>query len=602
VAQILPFAESAGPTVKPTLNSAFSFLRHSLVVVALALPALGPASAQTPAAKSGPDVEEFRRHALTREGDPARGARLFADASKLACAQCHSLDGKASKAGPDLSAAGDAFARRDLIDSVLRPSATISPGYGTVLVETKAGEEFQGVLKQTTDTAVQLMGGDGRLITIARADIARQSGTATSLMPEGLQAGLSLQDFTDLVEFLTTLRQPENTLVSDRGMPSRIPELAKPIAVTPFLSAPLTLSPGKVPTCLTALQQVPGSPDVFLVLHQKGVIWRVRKTATGEETSVFSDLTGEVFSDRGPNGLLGLTFHPKFRTNRKYYLKYQVFEEGTVATVLVEKEFAADFSGDSGRPARRLIRINSVAEDHSGGWLEFGPDGFLYFAMGDTGPHHDPNGHAQNLRLLLGKMMRLDVDNRDPGLAYAIPADNPFRDQPEARPEIWAYGLRNPWRFSFDRVTGDLWLADVGQDRVEEVALIRRGENHGWNVFEGFEPFSNQYRVAGRTFTPPVFAYRRKYGNSITGGYVYRGDPKSSFYGVYVCGDFTSKRIFGVTLENGVLKTARQLGTVPQHLVSFGTDEAGNLYAVGYGGMIYRLDFSGSRFDEVAGE
>jgi glucose/arabinose dehydrogenase len=446
------------------------------------------------------------------------------------------------------------------------------------------------------------MGGDGRLITIARADIARQSGTATSLMPEGLQAGLSLQDFTDLVEFLTTLRQPENTLVSDRGMPSRTPELAKPIAVTPFLSAPLTLSPGKVPTCLTALQQVPGSPDVFLVLHQKGVIWRVRKTATGEETSVFSDLTGEVFSDRGPNGLLGLTFHPKFRTNRKYYLKYQVFEEGTVATVLVEKEFAADFSGDSGRPARRLIRINSVAEDHSGGWLEFGPDGFLYFAMGDTGPHHDPNGHAQNLRLLLGKMMRLDVDHRDPGLAYAIPADNPFRGQPEARPEIWAYGLRNPWRFSFDRVTGDLWLADVGQDRVEEVALIRRGENHGWNVFEGFEPFSNQYRVAGRTFTPPVFAYRRKYGNSITGGYVYRGDPKSSFYGVYVCGDFTSKRLFGVTLENGVLKTARQLGTVPQQLVSFGTDEAGNLYAVGYGGMIYRLDFSGSRFDEVAGE
>ncbi len=587
------------------MNAALKNCSRFCLTLAVACVAITPGLAQTPTQPGTaklPSLEEFRRHALTHEGDVALGARLFADETRLACAKCHSIDGKASKAGPDLFAAGDAFARRDLIASVLTPSATISPGYGTVTVETKSGESFQGILKQSTATELHLMGADGKLVRLAKADLQRQDGSNISLMPEGLQAGLSLQEFTDLIEYLTTLRQPENALVSDRGMPARIPELARPITVRPFLSAPLTLPPAQVQTCLTALQQVPGSPDVFLVLHQKGVIWRVRKTATGEETSVFSDLTGEVFSDRGPNGLLGLTFHPKFRTNRKYYLKYQVFEEGTVATVLVEKEFAADFSGDSGRPARRLIRINSVAEDHSGGWLEFGPDGFLYFAMGDTGPHHDPNGHAQNLRLLLGKMMRLDVDHRDPGLAYAIPSDNPFRDQPEARPEIWAYGLRNPWRFSFDRVTGDLWLADVGQDRVEEVALIRRGENHGWNVFEGFEPFSNQYRVAGRPFTPPVFAYRRKYGNSITGGYVYRGDPKSSFYGVYVCGDFTSKRIFGVTLENGILKAARQLGTVPQQLVSFGTDEAGSLYAIGYGGMIYRLDFSGSSFDEVRAE
>jgi glucose/arabinose dehydrogenase len=315
--------------------------------------------------------------------------------------------------------------------------------------------------------------------------------------------------------------------------------------------------------------------------------------------TVFTDLTEAVFSERGPNGLLGLAFHPKFLGNRKYYLKYQVLEQGTVTTVLMEKTFAADFHQDSGQPPRRLISIQSVAEDHSGGCLQFGPDGFLYFAMGDTGPHNDPNGHAQNMRLLLGKMMRIDVDHAAAGKAYAIPTDNPFRGSADVPPEIWALGFRNPWRFSFDSLTGDLWLADVGQDRVEEVDIVRRGGNYGWNVFEGFEPFSNQYKQEGRTFIPPVFAYRRKYGNSITGGFVYRGDKQSSFYGVYLCGDYTSKRIFGVTQENGLLKEVRQIGTIPQALVSFGTDEAGRIYAVGYEGMVYMLDFAGAQFEDL---
>jgi glucose/arabinose dehydrogenase len=194
------------------------------------------------------------------------------------------------------------------------------------------------------------------------------------------------------------------------------------------------------------------------------------------------------------------------------------------------------------------------------------------------------------------------VDHTEDDKAYAIPIDNPFRGRTDARPEIWAYGFRNPWRFSFDRVTGDLWLGDVGQDRVEEVDIVHRGENYGWNVYEGFEPFSNQYRKEGRVYTPPVFAFKRKYGFSVTGGYVYRGDPKSTFYGAYVCGDYGSKRIFGLIQENGTLKKVRQIGRIPQALVSFGTDEPGNIYAVGYEGMIYLLDFSQSRFDEIKPE
>ena len=552
---------------------------------------------ELPVVAQVPNVEAYRKYALTHEGDVARGMQLFNEEQKLVCSKCHSVDGSASKAGPDLFAAGDAFGRRDLVDAVLLPSATISPGYGTTLVETKKGAVSMGVLKQTTSAGVQLMGADGKLVSIATADIKEQSGSSVSLMPEGLQAVLSLQEFTDLIEYLTTLRQPEATLVSRHGMPGVIPQLAKPVNVRPFFTNQFKVPRARAETGLSSLRQVPGFSNVFLVLHQKGMVWKVEKTATSEEKTVFADLTGEVFSERGPNGLLDVAFHPKFRENGKYYLFYQVFEEGKVTTHVVEKEFDANFKGDSGKAPRLLLKIVSVAEDHSGGCLQFGPDGFLYIVMGDTGPHNDPNGHAQNLQLSLGKLMRIDVDREEAGLAYSIPVDNPFRGQAGVRPEIWAYGFRNPWRFSFDRLTGDLWLADVGQDRVEEVDIVHRGGNYGWNVFEGFEPFSNQFRKEGRTYTIPVFAYRRKYGNSITGGYVFRGDKNSSFFGVYICGDYTSKRIFGLTEENGALKTARQIGAVPQRLVSFCEDEAGNIYAVGYEGMIYQLDFTEARFE-----
>lgn len=552
---------------------------------------------QLPSQAQAPNLEAYRKYALTHEGDAARGMKLFNNEQKLICSKCHSTDGSASKAGPDLISAGDAFGRRDLVDAVLSPSVRIAPGYGAVTVETKTGAVFQGVLKQATDAGVQLMGIDGKLVSIAAADIKEKSGTTVSLMPEGLQAGLSLQEFTDLVEYLTTLRQPDSALASNHGMPSEIPPLAKPVTVRPFFTNGFELPRTKVETGLSSFRQVPGFSNVFLVLHQKGMIWKVEKTATGDERTVFADLTGMAFSERGPNGLLDVAFHPNFRQNRKYYLFYQAFEDGKVATHIVEKEFDANFAGDSGKPARLLLKIVSVAEDHSGGCLQFGPDGFLYLVMGDTGPHNDPNGHAQNLQLLLGKVLRIDVDHEDAGLAYSIPKDNPFLGQADARPEIWAFGLRNPWRFSFDRLTGDLWLADVGQDRVEEVDVIRRGENYGWNAYEAFEPFSNQFRKEGSTYTMPFFAYRRKYGNSITGGHVYRGDKNSSFYGVYVCGDYNSKRIFGLTQQDGSLKKARQIGTIPQRLVSFTEDEAGNIYAVGYEGMIYKIDFAEGRFE-----
>ncbi|HUR45858.1 MAG TPA: PQQ-dependent sugar dehydrogenase [Candidatus Saccharimonadales bacterium] len=553
---------------------------------------------------AAPSLRQYADFPMGRDGNPARGKELFFNDDRVGCAKCHTVDGSASKAGPDLMAAGDKFPRRELIRSVLEPSAAIAVGYGATAVETKSGESYLGIVKQVTDAWIELVAADGKHVRIPAVDIAEQRGSTVSLMPEGLQAGMSLQEFTDLVEYLASLKQPENALTSNRGMPSIIAELSKPVTLVPFFSEDFRFphsfvhAPGDVRSGLTAFVQVPGSSNVFLVIHQTGKIWRLQKNSEGDSKSLFADFGKELFNERGPNGLLGFAFHPKFLENRKYYLKHQVFEEGKIATLLVEKIAAPDLSGDSGEPSRRLLKIVSVTQDHSGGCIQFGPDGYLYLGMGDTGPQQDPQGHGQDLQLLLGKMLRIDVDHRDEGLPYAIPADNPFRGRNDVRHEIWAYGFREPWRFSFDPVTRDLWVGDVGQDRVEEVAIVRQGENHGWNVYEGFEPFSNRYRKEGRNYTPPVFAYRRKYGNSITGGHVYRGDERSSFYGVYICGDYTSKRIWGITQEDRKLKSVTQIATAPQGISSFATDAQGNIYVVGYEGMIYKMDFASTTFGD----
>jgi len=494
------------------------FIRSELVSqICLALALLFSGHRTASAAQSQPSdtarqFKEYRDFAMGHDGDAVRGRELFLSAQRTACANCHSVDGTSSKAGPDLFAVGDKFPRADLIHEVLEPSATIAVGYGTTIVETKSGEEYEGIVKETTADALDLMGGDGKRVHITTAEIKEQRGSTISLMPEGLQSGMSPQEFTDLIEYLVTLKQPESALTSNRGMPAEILELATPIAVKPFFDEQLRFphafvqKPGDVRFGLIWFDQIPGMSDAFLAVHQTGRIWLLEKHSTNDSKTLFGDFSRELFNERGPNGLLGLAFHPRFQENRKYYLKHQVFEEGKIATTVVEKEAAPDLRTDSGRASRRLLKMVSTTQDHSGGCIQFGPDGFLYIGMGDTGPQRDPQGHGQDLMTPLGKMLRIDVDRRDAGLPYGIPTDNPFRDRSDALPEIWAYGFREPWRFSFDPVTHDLWVGDVGQDRVEEVAIVRRGENHGWNVYEGFEPFSNRYRKQDTVYVPPVFA------------------------------------------------------------------------------------------------
>jgi putative heme-binding domain-containing protein len=582
------------------LRRRFSFFATTLILARMTLRA-GLAAVLITAstfAQSNP-LNAYRDVAMGREGDTTRGKAIFNNETRAACSKCHSTDGSSSKAGPDLYAVGDKFPRRDLIQAILEPSAAIAIGYGATTVELNDGTELTGIIKQSTDEYLDLAIADGQKIHVATRSIKSQRGNTLSLMPDGLQQTLSREEFSDLIEYLTTLKQPENALTANAGMPSVIPELSKPVELRPFFNEELRFphawihKRGDVRVGLVWFGQYPGISNLFVAVHQTGKIWLLEKHdgTNADNKTLFADFGSEIFNQRGPNGLLGLAFHPKFRENRKYYLKHQVFEHDKIATTLVEKIASPDGRTDSGKPSRRLLKIICTTQDHTGGHIAFGPDGFLYLGMGDTGPQQDPQGHGQDMSTLLAKILRIDVDHTSTDLPYAIPSDNPFINTAGARAEIFAVGFREPWRFSFDSLTGDLWVGDVGQDRVEEVAIVCKGENHGWNVYEGFEPFSNKYRK-GATYTPPVFAYRRKFGNSITAGFVYRGDKNSPFYGAYICGDYTSKKIFAVRQKDRVLQSVHQIGTSPQFISSFGTDEAGNIYVVGYEGMVYKIDFT----------
>jgi putative heme-binding domain-containing protein len=564
-------------------------MRHFYTVVFLACLSRLSFAQTAPGTNRGKSAGEYQSYAMTHRGDAARGKALFENDQRLACARCHATDSRGGKAGPDLFAVGDKFGRFELVEAVVSPSKTIAVGYSTTIVQTRKGDTFDGVIKDATADAIDLMGGDGKLVRIATADIARRKTTDVSLMPEGLYTGLTLGEFADLIDYLASLKVPQTAALTAHGMPETIQQTSKPVALVPFnrpennFEHPVWFGP------------VPGQADTFAVVeHESGKVWTLHHTASAETKSVFLD-TGKF--QLGTRGVLGFAFHPKYASNRKYYFKKHFDEHGHFATYLFEGVAAPDGLRDSGHPRRRLIKFDATTNVHYGGGLAFGPDGMLYIGMGDTGPQQDPQGHGQNPSLLLGKVLRIDADHFDPGLPYAIPKDNPFVGRTGYRPEIWALGFRVPWRISFDSVTGDLWAGDVGQDLYEEVDLVRRGKNYGWNVYEGFAPFSNKYRREGESFTPPVFAYSRKYGPSVTGGYVYRGDKSSPLYGAYVFADYETKRIFALTQKDGVLDKVRQIATAPQRVPSFGQDEKGGLYVVGYDGTIYAINFTGATFD-----
>jgi glucose/arabinose dehydrogenase len=327
-----------------------------------------------------------------------------------------------------------------------------------------------------------------------------------------------------------------------------------------------------------ALALRPDDPALYIA-EKPG---RVVALRDGADPEVALDLTGRV-SLGSEQGLLGIAFSPD---GRFLYVDITDLEGDT--RIL---EFRVDDDGIDPSSEREVLRVDQPYSNHNGGNLAFGPDGYLYVALGDGGSAGDPQGRARSLSTLLGKLLRISPRPFD-GEPYSIPPDNPFAGREGARPEIWAYGLRNPWRFSFDRETGDLWIGDVGQDAWEEIDVEPAGSagglDYGWDAREGAHPFeSGSTRPA---VVPPVFEYPHDGSTcAVTGGYVYRGTDIAELTGAYVFADFCLGRLEAFVLRDGVARAHRELGPAVPSLASFGQDAAGELYALSLSGPVYRL-------------
>ncbi len=292
----------------------------------------------------------------------------------------------------------------------------------------------------------------------------------------------------------------------------------------------------------------------------------------------FVDLSDRI-SSGGERGLLGLAFHPKYADNRRFFVDYTDRDGNTVVS---ELHASADGASADASSEKVLLQVKQPFANHNGGQLAFGPDGDLYIGLGDGGSGGDPHGNGQNTSVLLGKLLRIDVDATPAdGKAYAIPADNPFVSGGGA-PEVWAYGLRNPWRFSFDVETGDLYIGDVGQGQWEEIdrqpAGSPGGANYGWNVMEGRHCYQGA-ACDQRPYLPPIAEYSHDGGNcSVTGGVVYRGSAQPDLQGIYVMADYCSGRVFTLNVNEGTI-TPKQVAQVDAAITSFGTSDDGEIYA-----------------------
>jgi glucose/arabinose dehydrogenase len=333
--------------------------------------------------------------------------------------------------------------------------------------------------------------------------------------------------------------------------------------------------------------QPPGESRDLYVVEKGGRIIRVEDGSADRQP--FLDLSDEV-SAGSEQGLLSVAFAPDYERSGKFYVD---FTDRAGDTRIQEFRRDPDDPARADPSSRRdLLRIEQPFENHNGGLLLFGPDDLLYVGTGDGGLAGDPMRNAQDLSSLLGKILRIDPA-RDGGRPYGIPASNPFVDEPGARGEVYAYGLRNPWRFSFDRVRGTLSIGDVGQDSVEEVDLVsrseRRGANFGWSAFEGDERFNDDQQAPGAI--PPVLTYPLDDACAVTGGYVVRDESLTSLYGRYLYGDFCVGELRSFVARPGRrAEDDRPLGVAVPQLSSFGEDNRGRVYAVSLDGPVYRLD------------
>ncbi|SHN07595.1 Glucose/arabinose dehydrogenase, beta-propeller fold [Cyclobacterium lianum] len=340
------------------------------------------------------------------------------------------------------------------------------------------------------------------------------------------------------------------------------------------------------------LQHAGDASDRLFVVEQRGRIMVFENAGQTDEAQLFLDLQDIVKDEGNEEGLLGLAFHPDYVDNGFFYVNYTA---PNPSRTIISRFSVSDSDPDQADAGSELIlmEIEQPYTNHNGGQLAFGPDGYLYIAVGDGGSGGDPQGNGQNLETVLGSILRIDVNGAEAGMNYAIPESNPFAGNVEGyREEIFAYGLRNVWKFSFDRETGTLWAADVGQNRFEEINWIENGGNYGWNTMEGFECFNPESDCDKEGLILPLSAYAHSEGNaSVTGGYVYRAGSISELERKYVYADFVSGRVWALDFSTVNEPEIIELAQASFPVSSFGLDEHQELYLCGFDGKIYRFGY-----------
>lgn len=336
-------------------------------------------------------------------------------------------------------------------------------------------------------------------------------------------------------------------------------------------------------------QYAPNGSNQVYVVEQQGIIYSFENTASVKEKIKFLDITDRVNDTGNEEGLLGLAFHPEFANNGYFFLDYTATNP--------RRTVIARYCIDQHNPLQALISSEEIFleipqpfSNHNGGQLVFGPDGYLYIAMGDGGSAGDPENHAQNLRTLLGTILRIDVNQPSQNAKYSIPPTNPFYgNNLEYREEIFAYGLRNPWRFCFDPLTKWIWAGDVGQNKYEEIDIIISGGNYGWNFREGFHPYLSGSVPDSVQFIDPIYEYDHSVGQSITGGFVYRGSQFPQLIGKYIYADYVQGQIWALQYLDEKHVQNQLLLNSHLNISSFGIDQHGELYLCSFDGYIYKF-------------
>ena len=336
------------------------------------------------------------------------------------------------------------------------------------------------------------------------------------------------------------------------------------------------------------LQHPPDNTNRIFVVEQAGIISVFANDRSVSTKATFLDIREKVDDQGNEEGLLGLAFHPDYQSNGYFYVNYTA----TNPNRTVISRFKVSGDSDSADPGSEVILLTfeQPYSNHNGGQVSFGPDGFLYIAVGDGGSGGDPHDHGQNRSTLLGSILRIDVDKQENGRQYGIPSDNPFAKNTQGyREEIYAYGLRNPWRFSFDTANGRLWTGDVGQNAYEEIDIVEKGGNYGWNTMEGNHCFEPRDGCNKSGLEAPVHEYGRGEGISVTGGFVYRGQFLKGLQGKYIYADFATRRIWALEHSNLSNPVNTLLVEADFNISSFGVDENNELYICGFDDKIHKL-------------